>query len=63
MKLHKNDLSNKRLEIFSSGVIDLPLPWGYILVLNHEKNLQKKSKFKSVFLKLVANDQSDNSFL
>ena len=40
----------------------LPLPWGYIHVLNHEK-FYVKSKFEAVLLKLAANEQSNYSFL
>ena len=40
----------------------LPLPRGYIHVLNHEKNCIK-SDFKEIFLKLATNDQSDKMFL
>ena len=39
MKLHKNDPSNKSSVLLGNFVIQgyLPLPWGYIHVLNHEK--------------------------
>ena len=40
----------------------LPLPCGYIHVQNHEK-IYFNSEFKAVLLKLIANVQSDNSFL
>ena len=40
----------------------LPLPRGYIYVLNHEKNCIK-SDSKEIFLKLATNDQSDKVFL
>ena len=40
----------------------MPLPWGYIHVLNHEINCIK-SDYKEVSLKLVANDRSDKRFL
>ena len=40
----------------------MPLPQGYIHVLNHEKN-PIKSDFKEIFLKLATNDQSDKMFL
>ena len=39
-----------------------PLPRGYIHVLNHEKKC-KKSDFREIFFKLVANDRSDKRFL
>ena len=40
----------------------LPLPRGYIHVLNHEKNCTK-SYFKDMFLKLATNERSDKTFL
>ena len=36
-----------------------PLPWGYL----HVKSWKKKSDFKEIFLKLVANDRRDKRFL
>ena len=40
----------------------LPLPWGYIHVLNHEKNCII-SDFEDIFLKLATNEWSDKTFL
>ena len=40
----------------------MTLPWGYIYVLNHEKNCIK-SHFKEIFFKLAKNGWSDKAFL
>ena len=40
----------------------MPLPWGYIYELNHEKHCIK-SDFKDIFLKLATNESSDKTFL
>ena len=40
----------------------MPLPRGYIHVLNHEKKCIK-SDFKEISLKLATNGLSDNAFL
>ena len=65
LKLATDDRSDKKFLLTSKlcllGAI-CPLPWGYIHVLNHEKNCIK-SDFKEIFLKLATNDQSDKMFL
>ena len=48
--------------LYPGGCLSLPLPQGYIHVLNHEKDCIK-SDFKENFLKLVTNDRSDKMFL
>ena len=40
----------------------MPPPWGYIHVLNHEKNYMK-SDLKEISLKLATNVKSDMAFL
>ena len=57
MKLGTDDRSDKKFlltsKLCSLGAI-CPLPWGYIHVLNHEKNCLK-SNFKDISLKLTTN--------
>ena len=49
------------IKILSPGGC-MPLHWGYIHVLNHEKNCIK-SVFKEISLKLATNEWSDKTFL
>ena len=57
LKLATDDRSDKKFPLTSKlcpiGAVS-PLPWGYIYVLNHEKNCIK-SNFKEVSLKLATN--------
>ena len=65
LKLATNDRSDKKVLLTAKlcplGAV-CPLPWGYIHVLNHEKNCIK-SNFKEIFLKHATNDRSDKMFL
>ena len=65
LKLATNDRSDKKFLLTSKlcpmGAV-CPLPWGYIHVLNHEKNCIK-SDFKDNFLKLATNERNDKTFL
>ena len=58
LKLATNDRSDKKFLLTSKlcpfGPV-CPLPWGYIHVLNHEKNCMK-SDFKDIVLKLATNE-------
>ena len=55
LKLATDDRSDKKFLLTSKlsllGAV-CPLPWGYVHVLNHEKNCIK-SDFKEIFLKLA----------
>ena len=57
LKITTDDRSDKKFLLTSKlclmGAV-CPLPWGYIHVLNHEKNCIK-SDFKEIFLKLATN--------
>ena len=65
LKLATDDRSDKKL-LLTSKLCPLglyaPLPWGYIHVLNLEKNCIK-SDFKEISLKLATNEWSDKTFL
>ena len=58
LKLATDDRSDKKFLLTSKlcplGAV-CPLPWGYIHVLNHEKNCIK-SDFKDIVLKLATNE-------
>ena len=59
MKLHKNDPSNKSSVLLGNFVIQgyLPLPWGYIHVLNREKKIYVKLRVRSSSCETSPNDQ------
>ena len=65
LKLATYDRSDKKFLLTSKlcplGAV-CSLPWGYIHVLNHEKNCIK-SDFKEISLKLATDDRSDKMFL
>ena len=65
LKLATDDRSDKKLLLTSKlcplGAV-CPLPWGYIHVLNHEKNCIK-SDFKNIVLKVATNEWNDKTFL
>ena len=58
LKLATEDRSDKKFLLTSklcpSGDAVCPIPWGYIHVLNHQKNCIK-SDFKEISLKLATN--------
>ena len=65
LKLATDDRSDKKFLLTSKlcplGAV-CPLPWGYIHVLNHEKNCIK-SDFKDVVLKVATKEWNDKTFL
>ena len=65
MKLHKNDNSNKSsmvAQTFCHPGLSSLCP-GATYMYKIIKKIYVKSEFKTVLLKLTANDLSDNSFL
>ena len=54
LKLATDDRSDKKFLLTSKLCLCMPLPWGYIHVLNHEKKCIK-SDFKEISLKLATN--------
>ena len=65
LKQATDDRSDKKFPLKSKlcplGAV-FPLPWGYMHVLNHEKNCIK-SDFKEISLKLATNGKCDKAFL